>query len=85
MKLQFKKTKSRGEYWDQNIHTKDGDIIEVDSYTTQNLLKYFPDNFKKLEDIPATLTYEPHPTILKDKKRYVQSKLNLHTQETYVH
>ncbi|GAI65140.1 unnamed protein product, partial [marine sediment metagenome] len=28
MKLQFKKTKSRNEYWDQNIHTKDGDIIE---------------------------------------------------------
>ena len=69
MKLQFKKTNSRNEYWDQNIHTKDGDIIEVDSYTTQNLLKYFPDNFKKLEDIPATLTYEPHPTILKPKKR----------------
>lgn len=58
MRLLFKSTKSRSEYWDQNIHVKNGDIVNVSDATAKDLMKFYPDNFQDTKNLAsATVTY----------------------------
>jgi len=66
LKLKFKATKWRREYWSQDYHLKDGDIIDVPPAIAKKFLKHFKDNFLKV-DIPTPSVFEPKYTELKHK------------------
>lgn len=45
LKLKFKATRSRSEYWSQDYHLKDGNVIDVHPTIGQRWLEHFPKNF----------------------------------------
>lgn len=47
MRLRFKRTRSTGAYWSEDLHLNDGDLTpDLDYQKAQSLLRRFPDNFE---------------------------------------
>lgn len=63
MRIKFKATKDRKEYWDQNIHLKDGESIEIPDYLAENYLLSYPKNFIKIELNLSNLLPPIHPPL----------------------
>ena len=52
MKVKFKATKWRGEYWSQDYHLKDGDVVDVHPTLAKKWLEHFKNNFIDLTPKP---------------------------------
>ena len=48
IRIRFKATKERSEYWNDELHLKDKETVLVHPGIAKKLIHYFPDNFEKV-------------------------------------
>jgi len=63
IRIKFKTTQKRKEYWSQNLHLKNGETALVHPKIGQKLLNFFPENFEEVIVKPETIGKKQRPKL----------------------